>query len=195
MSNEQGEHCRGRRRDPSIDARVLVATNRQLAASGFGALSLTAIAIEAGTTRQALYRRWPSKARLVADAIRAAADTRPAPATDDPRHDLELELADFQRAMSRPGALSLVGTMLQESTDHDSLACYRGHIVGPRRQRIRAILERARDAGLIDPGADLDDAATLPTGSWYARELAGQPAPQDWAVRTAALVWRAVGGR
>jgi AcrR family transcriptional regulator len=194
MSIDPGKHCRGRRRDPSIDGRVIEATNRQLAASGFEALSLAAVAHEAGTTRQALYRRWPSKAALVADAIRAAADPAAVCATLDPYHDLEQELGDFQRAMMRHGAVSLVGTMLQASTDHASLACYREHIVTPRRERVRAILKRAQRLNLIDPAADLDDAAGLPSGSWYARELAGRPAPRDWAERTAALVWRAVGG-
>jgi AcrR family transcriptional regulator len=194
MSIDTSQHCRGRRRDPSIDARAIEATNRQLAASGFEALSLAAVAHEAGTTRQALYRRWPSKGALVADAIRAAADSAAVCATLDPYHDLEQELGDFQRAMMRHGAISLVGTMLQASTDHASLACYREHIVTPRRERVRAILKRAQRLNLIDPAADLDDAAGLPSGSWYARELAGRPVPRDWAERTAALVWRAVGG-
>ncbi len=32
------------------------------------------------------------------------------------------------------------------------------------------------------------------TGSWYARALAGDSPPPDWPARTAALIWRAVGG-
>jgi AcrR family transcriptional regulator len=191
---DTSQHCRGRRRDPSIDARVIEATNRQLAASGFEALSLAAVAHEAGTTRQALYRRWPSKGALVADAIRAAADSAAVCATLDPYHDLEQELGDFQRVMARHGAISLVGTMLQASTDQTSLECYREHVVTPRRERVRTILERAQRLGMIDPAADLDDAAGLPSGSWYAGELAGRPAPRDWAKRMTALVWRAVGG-
>jgi hypothetical protein len=35
---------------------------------------------------------------------------------------------------------------------------------------------------------------SLGTGSWYARALAGQTAPENWPARTAALVWKAVGG-
>ncbi len=46
----------------------------------------------------------------------------------------------------------------------------------------------------IDSDADLEVAITLCTGSWYARALAGLPPPPDWPGRTAALVWRAVGG-
>jgi hypothetical protein len=32
------------------------------------------------------------------------------------------------------------------------------------------------------------------TGSWYARCLAGDPEPENWPRRVAALVWRSVGG-
>ena len=157
-------------------------------------MSLAAIAQEAGTTRQALYRRWPTKERLAADALHAAADAAPAVATADPLADLIAELADFQRGVSRPGRMSLVGTMLQESTAPDVLKQYRARVIAPRRRRIRAILERAQQLGLIDPDADLAVAVTLCTGSWYARALAGSSPPAHWPARAAALVWRAVGG-
>ena len=69
----------GRARDPSIDSRVLEAAARQLAAYGYEGMSVAAVAEEAGTTRQAVYRRWPSKAELGAAALAAFADlaTRP----------------------------------------------------------------------------------------------------------------------
>jgi AcrR family transcriptional regulator len=157
-------------------------------------LSLTAVAEEAHTTRQALYRRWPSKASLAAAALTAAEDANPAVSSENPLHDLATELADFQRGVSRPGRLSLVGTMLQDSTAVDVRARYQARVIAPRRQRIRAILERAQELGLIDPEADLDIAVTLGTGSWYAGALAGSPPPADWPLRTAKLVWRAVDG-
>jgi AcrR family transcriptional regulator len=185
---------RGRARDPSIDARVLDVANRHLSNVGYEALSLTAVAEEAHTTRQALYRRWPSKASLAAAALTAAEDASPAVCSENPLHDLATELADFQRGVSRPGRLSLVGTMLQDSTALDVRARYQERVIAPRRQRIRAILERASELGLIDPYADLDIAVTLGTGSWYAGALAGSPPPADWATRTAKLVWQAVGG-
>jgi AcrR family transcriptional regulator len=194
MSIGPEQRLRGRRRDPAIDDRLLQVANRHLAARGLEALSLTAIAEEACTTRQALYRRWPNKASLVADAIRSAADEATSTDSNDPRRDLELELQDFQRAISRPGALSMAATMLQDSTDEESRACYRAHVITPRRQRILQILERARRLGLIDSNADLDAATAVPTGAWFARVLAGDTPGPDWAVRTAAGVWRSVGG-
>jgi AcrR family transcriptional regulator len=184
----------GRSRDPGIDARALEVANRHLAAYGYEAMSLAAVAQEAGTTRQALYRRWPDKASLAAAALQAAIDAGPATTSEDPLADLTAELADFQRGVSRPGRLSLVGTMLQDSTTPELLTRYRAQVVAPRRRRILAILKRAGQLGMIDRDADLEIAVTLCTGSWYARALAGVAPPENWPERTAALVWRAVGG-
>jgi AcrR family transcriptional regulator len=190
-----GEAPRGRSRDPAIDARVLAAAYRQLSSSGFEAMSLTAVAQDAGTTRQAIYRRWPDKASLAAAALAAAADAQPGAGSADPLADLVAELTDFQRGVSRPGRMSLVGTMLQDGTAPALMTRYQQQVIAPRRLRLRAILERARLLGLIDADADLQVAVTMCTGSWYARALAGDPPPPDWPIRIAALVWRSVGGK
>ncbi|KAA0020114.1 TetR/AcrR family transcriptional regulator [Antrihabitans cavernicola] len=184
----------GRARDTAIDDRVLHAAGRHLAQGGYDAMSVASIAAEAGTTRQALYRRWPTKADLAAAVVEQLADDRVGAGSADPLGDLIRELTDFQRGVSRRGRLSLVGTMLQDTTDADVRARYRESVVAPRRRRIRAILERARALGMIDDDADFDVAVTMATGCWYGRELAGEQVPPDWPRRSATLVWRAVGG-
>ena len=185
---------RGRARDPSIDIRVLKAAARQLSAFGYGALSIAAVAEEAGTTRQAVYRRWHDKSALGTAAMAALVDGPSSSGTTDPFADLVAELAAFQRGVSRPGRLSLVGTMLQDGIEGDVRDRYRAQVVAPRRRRLRLILERAQRLALIDTDADLDVAVTMCTGSWYARALAGTPPPRNWPQRSAALVWRAIGG-
>jgi AcrR family transcriptional regulator len=182
----------GRPRDPSIDGRVLEIARRLLAEHGYEGLSLTAVADEAGTTRPALYRRWPGKAELATAAIAALSTADARPVTDDPYADLVAELAAFRRGITRPDGLSLVGTMLQQGTDAELLRLYRERIVIPRRTRLRAILERAVTAGLL-PGADLEIAVASLTGSFYALALAG-PVPAQWPTRAAAHAWRALGG-
>ena len=185
----------GRIRDQAIDERVLAVAGRHLAQRGYDALSLAAVAEEADTSRQALYRRWPDKASLAAAVVAAVADgTNAAASPDDPFAALVAELTDFQRGVSRAGRLSLVGTMLQDGTDADVLEGYRARVVAPRRHRLRAILEAAQQAGLVDADADLEVAVTMCTGSWYGRALAGTPPPPRWPQRTAALVWRSLGG-
>ncbi len=187
------ERRRGRPRDADIDVRVLEVARRHLAEHGYEAMSVVAVAEEAGTTRQAVYRRWPSKADLATAAI-AAMRTEDRPLTDDPFADLVRELRAFQQGISRPDGLSMVGTMLNRGTDPALVALYRDRVVRPRRAAFRAILERARDAGLIDRDGDLEVAISMLTGSWYARALSGDPPPARWAERSATLVWRALGG-
>ncbi|MET1007449.1 MAG: TetR/AcrR family transcriptional regulator [Propionibacteriaceae bacterium] len=191
----------GRTRDDSIDTRVLTIAGRHLADHGFEAMSMAAIAREADTTRQAIYRRWASKAELAQAVVGNLGDDlpdRPLPLNPspfvDPYGDLVAELADFAGGVSGPGRLFLVGTMLQDTTDASVQERYRAQVVAPRRRRIRSILEQAQQLELIDADADLEVAVTLGTGSWYARALAGDPVPTDWPARAAALVWRACGG-
>ena len=59
----------GRPRDPRIDYSVLRATVELLGKSGYADLSVDAIAKRAGTSKPAIYRRWPSKAHLVHEAV------------------------------------------------------------------------------------------------------------------------------
>ncbi len=184
----------GRPRDASIDERVLAVAASHLACSGYEAMSVSAVAEEAGTTRQAVYRRWTTKADLATAAIASLAREDRTEPTDDPFADLVAELESFRRGVTRPDGLSMVGTMLVESTDPELVARYRDRVVRPRRTAIRRILERGRDAGLLHPDADLDVAVVSVTGGWYARALAGQRPLAGWATRTAAFIWRGLGG-
>lgn len=184
----------GRPRDSDIDARVLAEARRQMAAAGYQGLSVAGVAAAAQTSRQAVYRRWPSKADLATAAIAdmsAAEERRP---SEEPFEDLVTELEAFRRGISRPDGLSMIGTMLLGSTDPALVELFRERLVLPRRKRIVAILRRAERTGEIASGRDLELAAGMLVGSWYAQALAGRRAPGGWARRAAALAWRALGG-
>lgn len=59
----------GRPIDIECSARIAAATRELLAEHGYDRLSLEAVAERARTSKATLYRRWPNKAALVADAI------------------------------------------------------------------------------------------------------------------------------
>lgn len=185
----------GRPRDATIDDAVLAATLRLLARDGYAGLSLAAVAAEAGTSRPAIYRRWPDKESLVVDAIARLAQVEPPGLGGTPFDDLVAELEHFRHCITEAASLSLAGLMLGDGVRPSLRARYRDLIVAPRRARIRACLRRGIDEGYLDPDADLTIAGSFLTGSWYALALAGSPPPDDWAQRVATLVWRACGGR
>ena len=187
-----GERGPGRPRDDDIDRRVLDVARRHLAQRGYEALSVAAVAEEAATSRQAVYRRWSSKADLATAAIAALSAAEERTPTEDPEADLVRELAAFRSGITRPDGLAMVGTMLQPSTDAELVDRFRERLVAPRRARLRAILERAAVAGAVDPTADLELAVSTLTGSWYAYALAGVPPPEDWPERLARHTFRAL---
>jgi AcrR family transcriptional regulator len=184
----------GRPRDTSIDEAVLRAAREQLAASGYDAMSVVAVAEAAGTTRQALYRRWPSKADLATAAIASLSTAAERAETADPYTDLVLELTAFRDGVSRPHGIGTVGAMLQDATDPELVALYRERVVAPRRKRLRRILARAVESGLAAGDADVDYAVAACTGLYYSLHLAGTRIATNWPERTAALIWASIGG-
>jgi AcrR family transcriptional regulator len=193
MTNPDERSCRGRKRDASIDTRVLEVANRHLAERGFAALSIAAVADEACTTRQALYRRWPTKASLVFDAIQLATERPADVVSDDPRRDLQKEVERLLSGTAAGRPISLGNALLQTETPEEARECYRTHVMTPSRERIVAILGRAQRLGLADADADVDAAAAMIIGSAYVAAISGA-FPGDWAARMTALAWRAVGG-
>ena len=194
MSMSSAVSRTGRPRDAAIDVAVLAATRRQLAESGLAALSVSAVAQEAGTTRPAIYRRWPTRLELAVAAVADLAEIAPPEPTDDPLADLIAELTHFRHCITDAGALALTGVMLQDGVDPELQRHYRDHLVSPRRARLRACLERGISADLLAADADLAVAVSLATGSWYAYALSGARAPADWPRRVARLIWLACGG-
>lgn len=148
----------------------------------------------AGTSRQALYRRWPGKAELVTSAIAGLPDAAPVPMSDDPFADLVAELVAFRKGVARPDCLALVGTMLQRGTDPELVRLYREKVVEPRRVRFKRLLERGQAEGLLNPEGDLKLAVASLSGSLYALSLAGKKIGKDWPERAATHAWRALGG-
>jgi AcrR family transcriptional regulator len=62
-------HRLGPHRDPAVDQVVLEAARGLLTERGYAATSIDAIATRAGVSRTAIYRRWPSKAHVIAAAV------------------------------------------------------------------------------------------------------------------------------
>ena len=59
----------GRPRDPSRDSVIRAAILRLLAEVGYGALTMDAVAAEAGVGKATIYRRWRTKHDLVVDTL------------------------------------------------------------------------------------------------------------------------------
>lgn len=88
MTTEVGGATAGRPRDPAVDARVREAACLVFGDVGWAGFTMDRVAARAGAGKAALYRRWPSKAALLADALAATLATAPHPVSGDVRADL-----------------------------------------------------------------------------------------------------------
>jgi AcrR family transcriptional regulator len=69
MEGDTSGRGRGRPRRVEADAEILDAALAMLRAGGYRELSLDEVARRAGTAKSSIYRRWPSKAALVAEIV------------------------------------------------------------------------------------------------------------------------------
>lgn len=144
----------GRPRDASIDEAVLTATVAALDGVGYAGLSLAAVADAAGTSKPALYRRWPTKRRLVLAALEHQVQAVEPPDTSCTMCDLAECLGLFVTAFERmpPG---VIAPLLADCEGDDALrAEVLARLFDPPREAVRRTVERARDLG--DLRADLD---------------------------------------
>ncbi|MEM9516187.1 MAG: helix-turn-helix domain-containing protein [Actinomycetota bacterium] len=81
------ENTSGRRRDADRTDAILQAAADLLLEVGFDRITTQAVADRAGAGKGAIYRRWPTKEALLAEAIRTM-PAGEAPVTDDPVADL-----------------------------------------------------------------------------------------------------------
>jgi AcrR family transcriptional regulator len=115
----------GRPRDARIDGAVLQATVDLLGETGYADLSVDAIAKRARTSKPAIYRRWPSKAHLVHEAVFPIGDATELPDTGSLAGDV-LEMMRRTRAVlttpaARAALPGLVGEMAADLTLHAAL--------------------------------------------------------------------------
>lgn len=92
----------GRPRDTRIDGAILQAAAELVVEVGYSNLSLAAVAERAGTTKTALYRRWPSKAELVHEAAFAVPPNAVTAPPGDAAGDLRAMMAGARDAFTSP---------------------------------------------------------------------------------------------
>ena len=143
----------GRKRDLSRDPEILAAALEVLAETGYTGMTIDMVAARAKAGKATIYRRWPSKAELVIDAVACmkkndgTADSLPD--TGTLRGDLIAmikphSIKDGQRKFQiMAGVLAMIG-QAPELAEAANAA-----IVQPRATANRMLMQRAKDRGEI----------------------------------------------
>ncbi|MFD0899291.1 TetR/AcrR family transcriptional regulator [Actinomadura sediminis] len=146
---------RGRRRDPSIDARVLRAAVDELAERGIAGFSTNSVAARAGVDKRGIYARWPDRDRLVLDALGTLAAGLTVPGTGALRTDL-LAIVPAVAAVFTSPRLEILQRCVQEAQDHPAI--YAGfrrdfvdHCMAVVEDVFRSARRRGEIPGTVDP--------------------------------------------
>jgi len=175
----------GRPRDREIDAAVLKATLAVLGESGYGRLTLEEVARHAGTTKPAIYRRWPSRQRLVLAALGQRLGEARAPDTGCTLCDFDDCLKVFVAAFRRmpPG---VIGPLFADCAgDRELRAAFMTTLFEPPRAAVRGTLERAHARGDLRDDVDLDLILDLIGSLVHYRALFGHAPTSDVEVERA----------
>ena len=155
----------GRKRDHSRDPEILQATIDVLAEEGYDGMTIDMVATRAKAGKATLYRRWPSKAELVLDAIgcmkSAALSPDKLPDTGNLRDDLIGMIKPHMAEESERRLRVMAGVAALLSREPELTEAASEVIMAPRIAAIRILLDRARARGEIRADADLDALALL----------------------------------
>jgi AcrR family transcriptional regulator len=162
----------GRPRSEQARAAILASTLELLEEVGFGELTIEAVATMAAVGKATIYRWWPNKAVLVADAFMSSAirETR-FPDTGSIHEDLRAQMQRLAAIFRGPRGRILRSLIGGGQSDPELIEAFRTRWLMPRRTEALGILQRAIDRGQLP--ADIDCNMLLDTlyGALYFRLL------------------------
>lgn len=155
-----------------VTAAIETAFFEELAAVGYGRLSVDAVAKRAGVGKAAIYRRWKSKQDLAVDLVtKVAVAAIDIPDTGTLRGDIRAYLQNGREALTHRLARTIIPDLLAEAArDPDYSATIAGQIREPRRLKAAQLFDRARQRGEIADDADIDVALDTIGGALYWRQ-------------------------
>jgi AcrR family transcriptional regulator len=176
----------GRPRDTSRDALILEETLAVLADAGYDRLTIDKVAARVGAARATIYRRWPTKAELVLDAVQRLSQgdvgLDDLPDTGSLRGDMAAMVLPQTEQEQQYRMRVLAGVASLALTEDPRLAqAATSAGVGPWTAAIQVLLQRAVDRGEY-PAADVAALAQVVPMMCLARAVAQEPISREFSI-------------
>jgi AcrR family transcriptional regulator len=156
----------------------------QLEDVGYARLTMDRVADDARTGKAALYRRWPSKADLVVDALdHALPALEDAPDQGNVRADLVEHMRQKAEVLNSPVGRAMQSLLAEIDRDRPLVRLVQERVFQPRLNIFQVILERGVERGEIRPGPISPLVADLGPAMLVQRFLGDSaPVPDDFLV-------------
>jgi AcrR family transcriptional regulator len=169
----------GRPRSQKSRTAVLRVTSELINEVGLRAMTTDEIASRSGVSKATIYKWWPNKYAVAVEAFLSEMATQsPDPDTGSAAEDFRRALRGlirFYRTNSGRAFAQLIG---EAQFDPQIAVALRAHLIGSRRELVRAILDRGIARGELRPDVDPEAAIDVIFGPAMYRLLAGH-APLD----------------
>ncbi|WP_199431457.1 TetR/AcrR family transcriptional regulator [Qaidamihabitans albus] len=161
---------------PDVTAAIVTAVLAELVERGYARLSMEGVAKRAGTSKSALYRRWPTKQDMVlavlADISVPMADIVE---TGDLRRDMRAAAESMAAWLGAEPYAKIIPDLIAEAHRTPALAeAISVSIAEPRRAYLRSLLERAIDRGELPADTDMELAQDIVAALIYWRMVVRQ---------------------
>jgi AcrR family transcriptional regulator len=156
-SGATGKGSPGHPRSEHARLAILRSTLKLLGENGFSDLTIEAVAAHASVGKATVYRWWPNKAVLIADAF-ASSTTRKLhfPDTGFVRADMSQQMRQLIKVFRSPRGRIVSAILGGGQSDPDLIAAFRERFLWPRRREAYATLKRGILRGELHKDVDMD---------------------------------------
>lgn len=147
----------GRPRNESIRVAILRTTLKLLGENGFADLTIADVAARASVGKATVYRWWPDKAALIADAFsRSATPELHFPDTGSVDTDMSQQMRQLIKIFRSPRGRIVSAILGGGQSDRGLITAFRERFMKPRRQEAYATLQRGILRGELRHDIDMD---------------------------------------
>lgn len=159
--NGNGKRPPGRPRSEQARLSILRSTLEILGKTGFSDLTIEEVAARAGVGKATVYRWWPNKGALIADAFASSTTSKlHFPDTGSLATDMSRQMRQLIKVFSSPRGRIVSAILAAGQSDQELIEAFRERFLKPRRREAYATLRRGILRGElrrdIDPDLLLD---------------------------------------
>jgi len=170
--------------DPRIERSrqvILQAALDELSEQGYGALTIESVARRAGVGKATIYRHWPDKIALIADAFKLLAQQRdPELVTGSPREKLERILRHVADVVTDSPFSACLPALIEGAERDRAVRKFHHHFQAEARKPLIALISHGIATGDFPPRSDPEIAAFALLGAiFFCRLLTSTPFPEE----------------
>jgi AcrR family transcriptional regulator len=184
----------GRPRSDASRQAILGAALELLEEAGIAGFTIEGVAARSGSAKTTIYRWWPSRGLLAADAVFSRIQS------GDSETNSASAIADLKQVMRATAELLsgktgrvLAGLIAEGQCCSSTAEAVTSNVILRRRQRGRELMQRGIDSGEIKPDIDMEVALDALFGPFFSRLLLNRmPYEKDYVERLAETVLHGV---